>query len=194
MFKNYFKTAIRNLKRNKSYALINVLGLAVGIGASLLIFLVIQFETSFDDFHTKKNSIYRVSSQFSTQDGVDYSGGVSFPVASAIKVDFPQIKQVARIYRQGGQITIENGKTQQKKLNEDNFYYAEPELFSIFNFEWLAGNAQTCLNGPNNVVLTQATAEKFFGDWKSAIGKTFKFENKTLYTVTGILKNIPANS
>src|SRR3954471_24528656 len=87
MFKNYFKTAIRNLRRNKSYAFINVLGLTVGIAASLLIFLVIQFETSFDTFHKKKDNIYRVGTQFHTQDGISYSNGVAFPVGPALRVD-----------------------------------------------------------------------------------------------------------
>src|SRR3954462_12030165 len=172
MFKNYFKTAIRNLKRNKSYALINVLGLAVGIAASLLIFLVIQFETSFDNFHKKKESIYRIGTEFHTQDGVSYSEGIAFPVAPALRVDFPQIKEVASILMQGGQVTVESGNAQQKKLNEDHFFYAEPEFFKMFDFGWLAGDAKSCLKDPNSAVLTQATAEKYFGDWKSAIGKT----------------------
>ena len=86
MFKNYFKTALRNLKRNKSYAMINVLGLAVGIAASLLIFLIIQFETSFDNFHKKKNSIYRLGTQFHNQDGIGYSDGVSFPTGPALRM------------------------------------------------------------------------------------------------------------
>jgi len=194
MFKNYFKTAIRNLRRNKSYAFINVLGLAVGIAASLLIFLVIQFETSFDTFHKKKDSIYRVGTQFHTQDGISYSDGVAFPVGPALRIDFPQIKEVASVYRNGGQITVGNGNMPQKKFNEDHFYYAEPAFFKMFDFSWLSGDAKTCLKDPSSVVLTQATAEKYFGDWKSAIGKTIRYENKTLYTVTGILKNIPANS
>ena len=79
MVKNYFKTAYRNLLRNKSYALINTLGLAVGIAACLLIFLVVQFESSFDNFHIKKNSIYRVGTEFHNQDGVSYSDGIAFP-------------------------------------------------------------------------------------------------------------------
>ena len=95
MFKNYFKTAFRNLVRNKNYAVINILGLAVGITASLLIFLVIRYETSFDNFHKKKNSIYRVSSEFHNQDGTFYTGDVSFPVASQLRLDFPQLKKVA---------------------------------------------------------------------------------------------------
>jgi putative ABC transport system permease protein len=194
MFKNYLKTAFRNLERNKSYALINVLGLAVGIAVSLLIFLVIQFETSFDNFHPKKNSIYRLGTEEHSQDGLHYADGCAFAVAGGVRLDFPQIKEVASIFEDDGQITIDKENGQSKKLVEDNFYYAEPEFFSMFNFGWLAGDAKTSLKYPNNAALTQATAEKYFGDWKSAIGKTFRFDNKTLYKVTGILKNIPANS
>src|SRR3954471_671395 len=112
MIKNYFKTAYRNLIRNKSYALINTLGLAVGIAACLLIFLVVQFESSFDNFHVQKNSIYRVGTEFHNQDGVSYSEGVSFPVAQGLRLEFQQIKQVASIYRNGGQITVQNGAKQ----------------------------------------------------------------------------------
>src|SRR5690348_7703294 len=111
MFKNYFKTALRNLKRNKSYALINTLGLAVGIAACLLIFLVVQFESSFDNFHPKKNSIYRVVTEFHNEGGVGYSSGVAFPVATGLRVDFPQIKEVASIFQQGGEIAVEDGTT-----------------------------------------------------------------------------------
>src|SRR5215470_7658784 len=151
MIKNYLKTAFRNLQRNKSYALINVLGLAVGIAASLMIFLVIQFEASFDNYHKKKNSIYRVATRFATQDGFDYSGGVSFPVAQGLRLEMPQLKEVAAIYRRGGQITVEEENTQLKKLNEDNFFYAEPGFFKMFDFDWLAGTPETCLKDPNTV-------------------------------------------
>jgi putative ABC transport system permease protein len=194
MFKNYLKTAFRNLHRHKSYALINIFGLAVGIAASLLIFLVIQFESSFDNFHKKRHSIYRIASRFATQDGYDYSGGVSFPVAQGLRLEMSQLKEVAAIYRRGGQITLDAGNSQLKKLNEDYFFYAEPGFFKMFDFGWLAGTPETCLKDPNSVVLTQNTAEKYFGSWKTAIGKTIKYDNKTLYKVTGILKNIPANT
>ena len=194
MFKNHIKTAFRNLKRNKSYAVINALGLSVGIAACLLLFLVIQFENSFDNFHPKKKNIYRVSTEFHGQDGTSYSDGIAFPVAKGLRADFPQIPEVAAIFGNGGQITIDNGNGQSKKFIEDNFYYAEPTFFEMFHFEWLAGSAKTSLANPNNAVLTQATAEKFFGNWKDALGKTIKYSNKTLYKITGILKNPPVNT
>ncbi|HKC36431.1 MAG TPA: ABC transporter permease, partial [Chitinophagaceae bacterium] len=198
MIKNYFKTAFRNLQRNKSYAAINTLGLAIGIAACLLLFLVVRFETSFDNFHKKKNSIYRIGSESHNQDGVSYSDGIAFPVAPGLRLDFPQLKEVASIYRRGGQITAQSNNGLLKKITEDNFYYAEPEFFKMFDFEWLYGNPETSLKNPNSAVLAQATAEKLFGtgpdSYRDAIGKTIKHENKTLYTITGILKNIPANS
>jgi putative ABC transport system permease protein len=194
MFKNYLKTAFRNLKRNKGYAFINTLGLTVGIASCLLLFLVIRFETSFDDFHPKKNSIYRVATEFHNQDGITYSAGVAFPVAKAIRIDYPQIKEVASMLNRGGQVTVNNGNKNANKFSEDNIYFAEPELFKMFHFEWLNGDAVTSLKNPNNVVLTQGTAEKYFGNWKDALGKTITLENKNSYIITGILKNVPVNS
>ena len=194
MFKNYFKTAFRNLKRNKSYAFINTLGLTVGIASCLLLFLVIRFESSFDNFHPKKNSIYRVSTEFHNEEGVSYHDGVSFPVAKGIRIDFPQIREVASIFSRGAQVTIDNGDKQTNKFLEDNIYYAEPEFFSMFHFEWLNGDAKTSLKNPSNAVLSQAAAEKYFGNWNNALGKTITLGNKTPYIVSGILKDVPFNS
>ncbi len=194
MFKNYFKTAFRNLKRNKSYAFINTLGLTVGIASCLLLFMVIRFETSFDNFHPKKNSIYRVCTEFHNQDGVTYSAGVSFPVGPSIRIDFPQIKEVASMLNRGGQVTVNNGNNSANKFSEDNIYFAEPELFGMFHFEWLNGDAATSLKNPGNAVLTRATADKYFGNWKDALGKTITLDNKNSYIITGILKDVPVNS
>jgi len=196
MFKNYLKTALRNLKRNKAYTFINVSGLAVGIAAGLLIFLIINFETSFDNFHKQRKNIYRVASEFHSPDGVNYSGGVSFPVAKALKIDFPQIKEVAVIFKNDDvQVTITDDAThQQKKLQETDLFYAQPSFFKIFDFVWVAGDPEKALNDPNSAVLTQKTAEKYFGDWKSAVGKTIKVNNKYFFKISGILKDIPANT
>ncbi len=194
MVKNYFKTAFRSLRRNRIYAVINIAGLSVGIAASILIFLVIQFETSFDNFHKDKDHIYRVVTGFKTADGLTYNPGISLPAGPAMRIDFPQAKGVASIFKNAGQVMIDNGKEERKIIQEDNFYYAEPQFFNVFNFDWLAGNAANSLRDPNDAVLTQATAEKFFGNWQNAIGKTISYNNNALFTIKGILKNIPANS
>lgn len=197
MFKNYIKTAWRSLLRNKSYATINVTGLAIGIAACLLIFLVVQFETSFDNFHKNKQNIYRVISAMHTPQGITLGGGVPLPTAAGIRIDFPQVKQVAAIMENtGSHFTVgdNNSTTTAKKFKEDDTYYAEPQFFDIFNFAWLAGDKKTALSEPNTVVLTQDEAEKFFGTWQNAMGKVIKYENRTTFKVTGILKNMPANT
>src|SRR5262245_32320693 len=97
MFKNYFKTAFRNLWRNKNFTFINIAGLAVGIAVCLVIFLIIQFELSFDTFHSKKDRIYRVYTELHSEDGVHNTSGVPFPLPTAMHVDFPNIKSTAVI-------------------------------------------------------------------------------------------------
>ncbi|MDB4922411.1 ABC transporter permease [Mucilaginibacter sp.] len=195
MIKNYIKTAWRSLLRNKSYTTINIIGLAIGIAACLLIFLVVHFETSFDNFHSKKDRIYRVVSASQTPNGFSLGSGVPLPTAEGLRTDFPQIKDVAAIFRYGGHYTVDNKKGQAvKKFKEDDAYYTEPQFFNIFDFGWLAGDKKTALSEPNTIVLTQDEAEKFFGNWHDAMGKVIKYENKTSLKVTGILKNLPANT
>lgn len=196
MLKNYLKTAWQNLRSHKSYVAINTIGLAVGITACLLIFLLIQYETSFDNFHKNGERIYRVVAVTKTPDGTNYSGGSALPVAEGLRMDYPQLEQVARIYaRKNQQITLlnDNTTTLQKKFKED-VLLAEPEFFGIFNFPFLAGNPKTALSEPNTVVLTQEIAAKYFGDWHTAIGKFIKYDNDQICKVTGVLKNVPANT
>jgi putative ABC transport system permease protein len=196
MLKNYIKTAWQNLRGNKTYVAINMIGLAVGIAACLLVFLLIQYETSFDNFHKNKARIYRVVSAVKTPGGMSYSRASAFPVAEALRIDYPQLEHVARIYgREDIQIALPNdkGDASQKKFKE-NAFFAEPEFFDIFNFPFLEGNATTALSEPNTVVLTQETANKYFGDWHTATGKFIKYGNGQLCKVTGILKDVPANT
>lgn len=195
MIRNYLKTALRNLNRNKGYAIINTLGLTVGIAACLLIFLVVRFETSFDNYHKNKENIYRVGTEFHNPDGVSYSQGIALAVDPALRLDFPQIKQVASVYKSGGdQVSVEDASGKiLKKFNEPELYFAQPDFFSMFNFPFLSGDAKS-LADPANAVLSQATAEKYFGDWKNAIGKTIKYNNKNLFKVAGVFKNTPANT
>jgi putative ABC transport system permease protein len=196
MLNNYFKAALQNLRSHKAYAAINTIGLTVGMAACLLIFLLLQYETSFDNFHKDKERIYRVVAVTKTQAGMNYSKASAFPVAQALRIDFPQVEQVARIYiRNEKHVALPNDDAgaPQNKFKETVFF-AEPEFFDIFNFPFLAGNPKTALSEPNSAVLTQETAEKYFGDWHTAIGKLIKYDNRSVCKVTGILKNIPANT
>ncbi len=197
MIRNYFKTALRNLRRFKGYAFINILGLAVGIAACLLIFLVLQFEISFDNHHSDSKHIYRVVSEFNNPDGKSYSSGVPFPIAPALRLDHPELKKVAAIFqRENELISIpQEGNEPPKKFKEEHgIFFAEPEFFSIFNFPLIAGEMKTALKDPNTALLTKEIATRYFGDWKKAIGKTIVFDNKTNLKVTGILKDVPVNT
>ena len=196
MIKNYFKTAARNLLRNKSYAAINITGLAVGISSCLLIFIVIRYEMSFDTFHKKKDRIYKVVSEFKSPDGTFHSAGVPFPVAEALRADFRQLNKVAAIFNDNGLVTVpqENKNDPPKKFRETGVFFAEPQFFEMFDFGWLGGVARQTLAAPNTAVLTKETAERYFGDWKNAVGKSIVFDNKHTFKITGILQNMPVNT
>jgi putative ABC transport system permease protein len=196
MIRNYLKTAWRSLLRNKSYTAINITGLAIGIAACLLIFLVIDFETSFDNYHSNKENIYRVITRRSTPDGIKYRQGVPFPTSEALRLDYPELKSVTAIFNDDNkQLSLgDNNSSDFKKFKEKDMYFAEPQFLSIFKFDWLAGNKENALTQPNTVVLTQQIAEKYFGKWDNAMGKTIRYDNKIDLKVTGILKNLPLNT
>ena len=200
---NFFRLTFRQAIRQKEQTIIKILGLAVGTAVCLLIFLIVRFETSFDDFHPSRDHIYRVVSVFKTPLGTGYEPGVPFPTAPALRRDYPQLKQVASILSLGGDglITVETNsnkdntnKDNTKFREESGILYAEPQFFDMFAFRWLAGDKTTALNDPNTVLLTKSTAEKYFGSWTSAIGRSLKLDNSWLLKVTGILDDMPANT
>jgi putative ABC transport system permease protein len=206
MFKNYFKISWRSLTRNKSYAAINVTGLAVGIAICMVIFIIIQYQTSFDNFHSKKDRIYRVLTEYHYAESVNISYGkeVPLPMPRGLKTSFPQIEQVAPIFasRDDQLQIVDNNGTPVKIFKEQRgVFFTEPSFFKIFDFPLLAGSYAS-LKDPNNVLLTKEIAEKYFGDWKTAMGKTLKleasgyiFEHGTeVLKVSGILASIPANT
>ena len=206
MLKNYFKTALRSLIRNRNYTIINIAGLAVGIAVCMMIFIIIQFQTSFDNFHAKKDRIYRVLTEYHHADAANivYGKDVPFPMPTGLKTAFPQIEQVAPIFAsQNDQFLIpdNNGTTVKTFKEKRGVFFTEPSFFKVFDFPLLAGSYAS-LKEPNNVLLTKEIAEKYFGDWKTAMGKTIKLEaggylfehgTETLQ-VSGILATIPANT
>jgi putative ABC transport system permease protein len=195
MLKNYLKIAFRNLLRNRSNTFINILGLSIGIAACMLIFLLIRFENSFDTFHKNGDRIYRLVSVFNSSTGTRYSGAVPFPVADGLRLEYPSLEKVASIYQAYGQVTLLDGKNKGEKFEEENgVFYAEPQFFDLFNFGWLQGDQKSVLTEPNSVALTKEYAEKYYGHWQNAIGKTIEFNNKYIFKVTGILRNVPENS
>ena len=210
MFKNYFKTAFRSLIRNKNYTIINIAGLAAGIAVCMMIFIIIQYQTSFDDFHSKKERTYRVLTESHHADAatITYGKSVPFPMPAALKTVFPQLEQVAPVYASHNdelQVLDANGTPVKNFKEQNGVFYTSPSFFKMFNFPLLAGSYES-LKDPDNVLLTKEIAENYFGDWKTAIGKTIKIKGyysmgaglfqfpATPLKVSGILATIPANT
>jgi putative ABC transport system permease protein len=199
MIRNYIKTAFRSLLRNRTYTLINVFGLSTGIAICLVIFVLIRFEQSYDNFHVKKDRIYRVLTEYHHPDveGVFYGAAAPAPMPTVIKNDFPELKSTTGILASGNdQILVygENGQVIKKFKEESGLFCVEPAFFDIFDFPWLIGNPATAMKNPNSAVLSQSEAEKYFGDWKKAPGRTIRVNDKFLLKVTGVLAPIPANT
>lgn len=206
MLKNYFKTSIRNLLRHKNYALINIAGLAIGIAVCMMIFIIIQYHTSFENFHPKKDRIYRVLSELHHEDNavVTRAQNVPYLLPAALKTNFPQVEEAAPVYASHNDellIMDDNGQLVKKFKEEKGLFFTEPSFFNIFNFPLLAGS-YAALKDPNTVLLTKEIAEKYFGDWRLAMGKTislksggFMFDHGTeILKVSGILADIPDNT
>ncbi|HEX5153758.1 MAG TPA: ABC transporter permease [Parafilimonas sp.] len=188
MFKNYFKTALRNLLRHKLFSGLNIFGLATGMACSILIFLWVQDELSYDKFNHHADHIFRVTDKASDQ---EYA--IAPPsLAYAIQTQIPAIKNATRVASIQKMITVGT-----KKFDEKSIYYADSNFLQIFNYPLLKGNVATVLSSPNSAVLTEKTAIKYFGSADAAMGKTIYIDNDikgSNLLVTGILKNIPSNS
>ncbi len=210
MFKNYFKTAFRSLTRNRNYTIINIAGLAVGIAVCMMIFIIIQYQTSFDNFHSKKDRVYRVLTESHHENAatITYGKNVPFPMPPALKTAFPQLEQIAPVYASHNdelQVLDGNGTPVKNFKEQSGVFYTSPSFFNMFNFPLIAGSYES-LKDPNNVLLTKEIAENYFGDWKTAVGKTIKIRGyysmdaglfqfpATALKVSGILATIPANT
>ena len=166
VIRNYFKTSSRNLVRNRNYAFINIAGLAIGIAVCMMIFIIIQFQTSFDNFHSTKDRTYRVltESHHAEAATVTYGKNVPFPMPAALKTAFPQLEQVAPIYASHNdelQVLGDNGTTVKNFKEQSGVFYTSPSFFKMFNFPLLAGSYES-LKDPNNVLLTKEIAQTYF--------------------------------
>ena len=192
MFKNYFTIALRHLIRHKTYTLINVLGLAIGMTCVILIALFIQDELSYDTFHQNADRIYRVLRENHQENGTRVvKTGTSGGLGSALVRDFHEVEQYVHRMSSDNHL-VQYGS---KKFNQ-RFCFAKPSLLEIFSFPLIKGDPETVLNQSDAVILTQAMVDKFFGD-EDPIGKTITVDDRYTggqYTITGVFKNIPRNS
>jgi len=190
MFKNYFKSTIRNLWKNKGYSFLNIFGLAIGIACAGLIFLWVKDEMSYDKFNTKKDRLYYVRENQKYDAYTATFGSTPGVMAPAMQAEIPGIANTCRATE--GQVSL------LFSIGDNSVYaagkYVESSLFNMFTLPFLEGNAKTAFAQLYSIVITEATAKKFFGKVKNIIGKTVRVDNKQDYVVTGILKDIPQNS
>lgn len=188
MLKNYLTTAWRNLTRHRLFTFLNIFGLALGMTCSILIFLWVSDELSFDKFNPGANSIFRMTCNVS---GID-AAVVPSPFAAALRASMPAVKRVTRIANLQKMVTVGN-----RKFNEKGIYYADTSFLQVFNYPLLIGSETSVLSSPDNVVLTESYAKKYFGSAREAMGKAVYIDNDikgTTYIVRGVLKDIPDNS
>ena len=191
MLYNYLNLAWRNLRRQRVYTAINVLGLSLGTGCAVLIFTLISYQLQFDNFHPQVDRTYRAVVTF-LSDPVEYQTGVPAPFMKAFKNDFSFADTVSRVFAVRDAQIVLPGESEQKKFDEeDGVAFAEANFFSIFRFPLARGTNQ--LGEPNTALITQHIAKKYFGT-ENAVGKVIRYDNKTNFRVTGILADLPDNT
>ncbi|MGD8747016.1 MAG: ABC transporter permease [Balneolaceae bacterium] len=184
---NYLKLAFRRFKRHRGYTFINVLGLAVGLACCLLIYLYVQLEVSYDQFHSRSDRIYRVVTDINQAGQTRKLAWSSPPLANALISDFPEVQQAVRIHRPGGTMRSD----EESQVVEVSF--VDSTFFEVFDFKLRQGDPKTALSEPGSIVLTQEQADRFFKD-KDPMHSTLTFADTLQFEVTGILADIPPNS
>lgn len=188
MIKNYLKITLRNLYRNKVSTIINLLGLSLGISVCLLIFLLIDYELNFDNFHSRKDKIYRVVREESTTSSIKNSPSTPFPMHAALASDFPEMV-MAQIFEP----SAHQLKVGDDVWVEDNVLFADSGFFKVFDFPAISGNPAASFKNPNVAVITESMAKSRFGG-QSPIGKTVNISRALDVEIVGILKDPPKNS
>jgi len=191
MLRNYLKVAWRNLLRHKAFSAINIVGLAIGMAACLLILQYVAFELSYDDFHAKGDRIYRIrqdrynAGKLSTE----WVSG-AYAAGNAFKDAFGEIEQYVKVV---GTAPIVVDAKANEQLKVEKVYYASQAFFNVFSYPLIVGDARTALLEPNTVVLSESVARKLFGT-SNALGRTMQVNRKQAVTVTGVYQDIPENS
>ena len=194
MFKNYFKTAWRNLRKNKIFSLINIAGLSIGMAACLLILQYVSFELSYDHFNKNADNLYRVTNDRYQNGKLIQHGTITYSaIGKAMQDDFPEVINHARVRPQGPDIMIEGDK----KIGEQNGLAVDNSFLEMFSYPLIAGNKSTALSEPNSIILTEKLAGKIFdikGNYQQLIGKTIVRNNDAPIKITGVCKDAPENS
>ncbi|RKN77984.1 ABC transporter permease [Ulvibacterium marinum] len=191
MFKNYLKIAWRNLRRRKGFTIINILGLSLGFGCSILIFLFVSHHMSYDTFHKNSDRIYRVVTEMH-QDKVEYISSVPPGFVNEFRTDYVYAEKVGKLVNDYNRVIDVETNTDKIKFKQ-NVVFAEKELFQIFNFPLVDGTNNIGLEEPNTALVTEEMANKMFGN-ENPVGKTFTIDGKEPIRITAILRDLPKTS
>jgi len=195
MIKNYLKVALRAILRNKLSSFINIFGLALAMTCSILIYLFISDELSYDKYHAHADRIYRVTRNFLSPDGSVnlHLGHLAPPFGPLLKNDFSEFEEVARTLNTRMLVAYQDNHEEKKAFNEEKAYYAEPAIFKIFSIDVLDGSPDKSLEDPFNIMLSEKTAKRYFGN-ESATGKTLRVGNQFDVVVSGVYRDFPSQS
>ncbi|QQL51453.1 ABC transporter permease [Mucilaginibacter ginkgonis] len=196
MLKNYFKVALRNIAARKLFSFINVLGLSIGISAALVIYLIVEHDLSFDKFHSDRHRIYRVVSNFIYMGNPGYNRGVSMPLPDAIAAEIPEVAKLTHYYTWDFDVTIPNTAGNAKFKAVENIVFTDKRYFGLFKYKWLAGNMNTALSQPNQVVLTQKQAKLYFPKLNApdVLGKIVAYNDTIKTSVVGVVADFEGNT
>ncbi|RVU01948.1 FtsX-like permease family protein [Mucilaginibacter limnophilus] len=190
MIKNYLLIALRNIRKNTVFSFINILGLAIGMAACLLIIQYVIYELSYDDFQTKKERIYRVHQDRYDQGKLStrWAAG-AFAAGNAFKNAFPEIEDFVKVVSDRPALA----KQDDRKLKIEKVAYASPAFFKVFSYQLLSGDAGTALTEPNSIVISETTAKNLFGTI-DVTDKSLMLDNERLFKITGVFKDFPKNT
>ncbi|MBE0662153.1 MAG: ABC transporter permease [Bacteroidales bacterium] len=190
MLANNLKYALRALSRNKFHALLNIMGLAIGLACTILILLYLSDELSFDKHHENYSRIYRLESDFNISGRHDKFAITSFPIGPALKLEYPEVIEYVRMFSPGDNFII---KYEENSFSEKDIYFADSTIFNVFTHAFISGSPQNALTEPNSMVLTASLAKKLFGD-EEAINKMVQSQDNQSFRVTAVIEDLPANS
>lgn len=194
MIKNYLVIALRSFLKHKSFTILNVIGLSLGMVASLLILQYVKYERSYDTFHSKASDVYRIQYNQWQSGKLRFECAAAVPaVGPALKNNFPEVKAFTRLFPVSGIASYESPDRGVISFREEKMQITDPAVFDVFDFKLLKGDKITALQGPNKTVISQSAAKKYFGE-EDPIGKTISWDGNRKFEVTGIFENIPDNS
>ncbi len=194
MFKHNLKIGWRNVLKSKTHSLINILGLSIGAAVCLITLVFYRYETSFDQHHKLTNQTFRVVQHNQTPDGETYLNTTAYPLAAALRNDFPDFTRVTQTA--GPMKRLFSVEKENIRFEEDHVLFVDEHYPQVFDFKWIAGDPKTALKNPNALVITETIAKKILQDTDNlsqAIGKTLLLNNKDPLTISGVIKNPPAN-